>query len=88
MTHPRFVLSYKFLEFDYCDKRLKLVLGMDHYIFHMKLGKSKKIMGGYLVQQIVAKPDIWSCKFFCVYRLYKESISKEQNTDNDLHLYA
>ena len=56
MTHPRFVLSYKFLEFDYCDKRLKLVLGMDHYIFHMKLGKSKKIMGGYLVQQIVAKP--------------------------------
>ena len=30
----------------------------------------------------VAKPaDIWSCKckFFCVYKLYKESISKEMN---------
>ena len=39
-----------------------------------------------------AKPaDIWSCKckFFCVYRPYKEPISKEMNNDNhlNLHLY-
>ena len=33
--------------------------------------------------------DIWSCKckFFCVYRPYKESISKEMNNDNDLNLH-
>ena len=40
---------------------------------------------------IVAKPaDIWSCKckFFCVYRPYKESISKEMNNDDlNLHLH-
>ena len=31
-----------------------------------------------------SQPDIWSCecKFFCVYRPYKESISKEMNNDN------
>ena len=26
-------------------------------------------------------------KFFCVYRPYKESISKEMNNDNDLNLH-
>ena len=33
--------------------------------------------------------DIWSCKcnFFCVYRPYKESISKEMNND-DLNLHS
>ena len=32
-----------------------------------------------------SQPDIWSCecKFFCVYRPYKESISKEMDNDND-----
>ena len=36
-----------------------------------------------------SQPDIWSCKckFFCVYRPYKESISKEMNNDNDLNLH-
>ena len=38
-----------------------------------------------------SKPDIWSwkCKFFCVYRPYKELISEEMNNDNhlNLHLY-
>ena len=68
---------------------------MDRYIFHMRLAKSKKIIraqqkygGGYRVQQIVAKPAqhfSYKCKFFCVYKPYKESISKEQNTDHDLH---
>ena len=24
-----------------------------------------------------SQPDFWSCRFFCVYRPYKESISKE-----------
>ena len=35
-------------------------------------------------------PDIWSCKckFFCVYRPYKKSISKEMNNDNDLNLHS
>ena len=30
-----------------------------------------------------SQPDIWSCKckFFCVYRPYKESISKEMNNE-------
>ena len=34
-----------------------------------------------------SQPDIWSCKckFFFVYRPYKESISKEMNNDNDLN---
>ena len=34
--------------------------------------------------------DIWSCKckFFCVYRPYKESITKEMNNDNDLNLHS
>ena len=27
------------------------------------------------------------CNFFCVYRPYKESISKEMNNDNDLNLH-
>ena len=33
------------------------------------------------------QPDIWSCKckFFCVYRPYNESISKEMKNDNDLN---
>ena len=35
-----------------------------------------------------SQPDIWSCKFFCVYRpLYKEPISKEMNNDNHLSLH-
>ena len=31
-----------------------------------------------------SQPDIWSCKckFFCVYRPYKEPISKEINNNN------
>ena len=35
-----------------------------------------------------SQPDIWSCKciFFCAYRPYKESISKEMNNDNDSNL--
>ena len=35
------------------------------------------------------QPDIWSCKykFFCVYRPYKEPISKEINNDNHLNLH-
>ena len=42
-----------------------------------------------LCSQWRSQPDIWSCKckFFCVYRLYKESISKEMNNDNDLNLH-
>ena len=37
-----------------------------------------------------SQPDIWSCKckFFSVYELYKESISKEMNNDNELNLYS
>ena len=34
-----------------------------------------------------SQPDIWSCKFFCVYRPYKEPISKEINNDNHLNLH-
>ena len=36
-----------------------------------------------------SQPDNWSCKckFLCVYRPYKESISKERNNDNDLNLH-
>ena len=35
------------------------------------------------------QPDIWSCKckFFCVYRPYKEPISKEMNNNNHLNLH-
>ena len=42
------------------------------------------------VGQWRSQPDIWSCKckFFCVYRPYKESISKEMNNDNDLNLHC
>ena len=37
-----------------------------------------------------SQPDIWSCKckFFCVYRPYKEPISKEMNNDNNLILHC
>ena len=37
-----------------------------------------------------SQPDMWSCKckFFCVYRPYKESVSKEMNNDDlNLHLH-
>ena len=36
-----------------------------------------------------SQPDICSCKckFFCVYRPYKEPISKEMNNNNDLNLH-
>ena len=36
-----------------------------------------------------SQPEIWSCKckFFSVYRPYKESISKEMNKDRDLNLH-
>ena len=36
-----------------------------------------------------SQPDIWSCKckFFCVYRPYKEPISKEMKNDNHLNLH-
>ena len=36
-----------------------------------------------------SQPDIWSCKckFFCVYRPYKEPISEEMNNDNHLNLH-
>ena len=36
-----------------------------------------------------SQPDIWSCKckFFCLYRRYKELIPKEINNDNDLNLH-
>ena len=36
------------------------------------------------------QPDVWSCKckFFCVYKPYKVSISKEMNNDNDLNLHS
>ena len=36
-----------------------------------------------------SQPDMWSCKckFFCVYRPYKESVSKEMNNDNNLNLH-
>ena len=36
-----------------------------------------------------SQPDIWSCKckFFCVYRPYKEPISEEMNYDNHLNLH-
>ena len=37
-----------------------------------------------------SQPDnlVVLCKFFCVYRPYKESISKEMNNDNDLNLHS
>ena len=37
-----------------------------------------------------SQPDnlVMLCKFFCVYRPYKESISKEMNNDNDLNLHS
>ena len=37
-----------------------------------------------------SQPDnlVMLCKFFCVYRLQKESISKEMNNDNDLNLHS
>ena len=45
-------------------------------------------MGQSYVHSSEASPDVWSCKckFFCVYRPYKESISKGMN--NDLNLYS
>ena len=41
------------------------------------------------MEQWRSQPDIWSCKFkfFCVYRPYKETISKEMNNDNHLNLH-
>ena len=41
------------------------------------------------LEQWRSQPDIWSCKcqFFCVYRPYKEPISKEMNNDNHLNLH-
>ena len=39
----------------------------------------------------MAKPArhlvMYKCKFFCVYRPYKESISTETNNNNDLNLH-
>ena len=37
-----------------------------------------------------SQPDtlVVLCKFFCVYKPYKESISKEMNNDNDLNLHS
>ena len=37
-----------------------------------------------------SQPDnlVMLCKFFCVYRPYKESISKKMNNDNDLNLHS
>ena len=39
---------------------------------------------------VVKQPDICSCKckFFCVYKPYKELIPKEMNTDNNLNLHS
>ena len=39
--------------------------------------------------QLRSQPEIWSCKckFFCVYRPYEISISKEMNNDNDINLH-
>ena len=44
----------------------------------------------FCVLQWRSQPDIWpcKCKFFCVYRPYKELIFKEMNNDNDLNLYS
>ena len=46
--------------------------------------------GGGGGTQWESQPDISSCKceFFCVYRPYKESISKEMNNDSDLNLHS
>ena len=43
---------------------------------------------GQCEDQWRSQPDIWSCKckFFFVYRPYKESFSKEMNNNNDLNL--
>ena len=43
-----------------------------------------------LVVDYAGQPDIWSgkCKLFCIYRPYRESISKEMNNDNDLNLHS
>ena len=40
-------------------------------------------------EQWRSRPDIWSCKckFFCVYRPYKEPNSTGMNNDNDLNLH-
>ena len=37
-----------------------------------------------------SQPDnfVMLCKFLCVYRPYKQSISKEINNDNDLNLHS
>ena len=58
------------------------------------LGKSLEAVNCYQYfyvwqQQWWSQPVIWSCKckFFCIYRPYKESISKEMNNDNDLNLH-
>ena len=44
---------------------------------------------GSACDQWRSQPDNWSCKckFFCVYRPYKEPISKEMNNDNHLNLH-
>ena len=42
-----------------------------------------------VLYQLRSQPNIWSCKckVFCVYRPYKESISKEMNNDYlNLHI--
>ena len=35
----------------------------------------------------MAKPQLHKCKFFIVYRPYKESIPKKMNNDNDLNMH-
>ena len=42
------------------------------------------------LRQWKSQPEIWSyrCIFFCVYRPYKESVSKEMKNDDDLNLHG
>ena len=49
----------------------------------------EKIRNKRIRHQWRSQPDIWSCKckFFCVYRPYKESISTEMNNDLNLYLH-
>ena len=67
-----------------CKPRPRIKCAVTEYSLRTK----QTLQSGY---RAVAKPAdnlVMLCKFFCVYRPYKESISKEMNNDNDLNFHS
>ena len=70
-----------------CDSRISIIQIQMVYANFWKL-ELRIFPFSDSLKQWRSQPDIWSCKckFFCVYKPYKESVSKEMNNDSDLNL--